>query len=79
MLDNVTAVTFTDTPRTMTSRSRKRAQRAPMIARSAVHETALRVALQLAGGDRARLYFEPDGSVVVGNRPRITRPLGEIR
>jgi hypothetical protein len=79
MRDNVTAMSFTATPRSMTSTPRKRVQRAPTITRSAVHETALRVALQLAGGDRARLYFETDGSVVVGNAPRTTRQVGEIR
>lgn len=44
-----------------------------------VPPAALRVALELAGGDTSRLLFLPDGTVMVNNRPRPARRTQEPR
>lgn len=58
--------------------TRLRAQRSKPAARpvhtvAQAHEEALRIALDLAGGDRRRIVVEPDGAVMVVNNPRRPR------
>jgi hypothetical protein len=39
-----------------------------------VDPRVMEAALEIAGGDHTRLTIEPDGSVVVWNHPRTTKP-----
>jgi hypothetical protein len=71
MRDNITAMTFTGTPTRMRASPVQRAQhRTRATASGGVSPAAVAVALKIAGGDPGRLVFLPDGSVLVGNKPR---------
>ena len=73
MRDNVTTLTFSGAPKPL-ARMRRARSRAPELSAGRVDPAALEVALTLAGGVRSRLRFNADGSIMVMNAPRLTRP-----
>ena len=67
----VTAVSTGDTPQLRRQRRGKGTWNSP-VARSQVPEVALHVAIERAGGDPNRLWFDTDGSVWILNHSRMT-------
>lgn len=72
MLKNVTLLTVSEPVRVRRGAPRTWTEHHwPPVAVAVVHPLAVARALELAGGDRSRLRFEPDGSVLVSNHRRV--------
>lgn len=71
VLPNVSLVTVSDRVERVAPRPRQtRTRTAEPVTGDRVSAAALATALRIAGGDRSRLRFLPDGSVLVHNHRR---------
>ena len=72
MRDNISVLTLTEPPRRLRPPRPRAVQRNGDVVTYRAHVRAFPYAVIIAGGDRSRLVFLPDGSILISNHPRPT-------